>query len=58
LIVGRSETFLPRELRRLAWRQDRTVVNSKHIRCLTYDQLADALGERLKIYPLVAQAGG
>jgi hypothetical protein len=57
LVIGRSETFTPRESRRLAWRQDRTVVNSRHIRCVTFDQLAEDLTERMKIYPLADQVG-
>jgi hypothetical protein len=50
LVVGRSEGFAPRELRRLTWRQERTVVNSRHIRCLTFDQLAGLLDEFLTTY--------
>jgi hypothetical protein len=56
LVIGRSEALAPRELQRLSWRQERMVVNSKHIRCLTFDQLADVLAQRLKHYPLAAQA--
>jgi len=57
LIIGRSEALAPRELRRLAWREERTVVNSKHIRCLTFDQLAAVLAQRLKNSLPTADAG-
>jgi hypothetical protein len=56
LVIGRNQSIGPREMRRLAWRQDRTVVNSQHIRCLTFDQLAEHLAERLKVYSLAARA--
>ncbi len=57
LVVGRSEGFSVRELRRLAWRQERTIVNSRHIRCVTFDQLAEALARRLAQYPIAATPG-
>lgn len=57
LVIGRSETFSDRERRRLTWRQDRTVVNSRHIRCMTFDQLAAALTERLAKLLLATQPG-
>jgi hypothetical protein len=56
LIVGRSETLTPRERRRRLWRQDKTVVNSKHIRCLAFDELAADLTLRLSQYPRSAKA--
>jgi len=52
LIVGRDEAFSRRELRRLAWRASRTVINSKHIYCRTFDQLYADLASRLKLYLL------
>jgi hypothetical protein len=51
LVVGRSELFASREKRRLEWRQERTVVNSRHVRCLTFDQLATSLERQLERYP-------
>jgi hypothetical protein len=55
LVIGRSEPFAAREMRRLAWRQERTVVNSRHIHCLTFDQLADRLEEHLARFSLPAK---
>ena len=53
LVIGRSEPLAPRELRRLAWRQSRVLVNSRHVRCMPLDRLAAALARRLANYPIV-----
>src|SRR6266446_6624125 len=47
MIVGRDQHLQPGERLRLEWRQDHVVVNSRHIVCLTYDQLLDDLLFRL-----------
>jgi hypothetical protein len=47
LVVGRDERFGPRETARLQWRQEHLLVHSKHVRCLTFDQLCEDLLERL-----------
>jgi hypothetical protein len=57
LVIGRSGTLAPREQRRLAWRQERIVVNSRHVRCLTFDELAAALSRQITHYPAVSQTG-
>jgi len=50
LVVGRDEWLNhPRERRRWDWRSQKVVVNSLHIRCLTYDQLYRLLAERLNV---------
>jgi hypothetical protein len=54
LIVGRAQHLEPRELRRLEWREDLVRINSRPIRCRTYDQLADDLERRLTAYPKAA----
>jgi hypothetical protein len=51
LLVGRTENLAARELRRLEWRGEMARVNSKYIRCRTFDQLADDLERRLRVYP-------
>jgi len=51
LVVGRDQTLESREQARLRWRQDHTIVNSKRISIITYDQLASGLGYRLRRYP-------
>jgi hypothetical protein len=47
LIIGRDQHFQAGEQLRLGWRQDHVVVNSKHIVCVTYDQLLEDLMFRL-----------
>ncbi len=39
LIIGRQQHLSSGERLRLAWREEHVVVNSKHIYCVTYDQL-------------------
>lgn len=58
LLIGRDQHMLPGERLRLEWRQDHVVVNSKHIICITYDQLLDDLLFRLEQYTLAANTGG
>lgn len=48
LIVGRSSSLASREMERLKWRQDKTVVNSNRISILTFDQLHADLDRRLR----------
>jgi hypothetical protein len=47
LIIGRSEGLKQRERDRLRWRRDRVLVNSKHVHCLTFDELYLHLDKRL-----------
>lgn len=54
VIVGRDQTLLPREKARLKWRQDHTIVQSKKVSVITFDQLARDLNYRLSRYPEVA----
>jgi hypothetical protein len=49
LIIGRSQDLQPREQDRLRWRRDRLMVNSKHIYCVTFDELYSILDTRLKL---------
>ncbi|WP_164929396.1 Shedu immune nuclease family protein [Gloeobacter violaceus] len=50
LIVGRSMNMEVREQRRLKWRSTNTVVNSKRVICLTFDQLYNDLADRLTYF--------
>jgi hypothetical protein len=43
LIVGRNQHMTAGERLRLEWRRDHVVINSKHIFCVTYDQLLEDL---------------
>lgn len=58
LIIGRDRHLQAGERLRLDWRQDHVVVNSRHIICVTYDQLVDDLLFRLDTYTASGQAGG
>jgi hypothetical protein len=48
LIIGRDQHMRDGEDLRLEWRQEHVVVNSKHIFCVTYDQLVRDLSFRLE----------
>jgi hypothetical protein len=58
LVVGRTQSLAPREQRRLHWRQEKVVVNSNKIRCVTYDQLCEDLLARLDIFEQEAGTSG
>jgi hypothetical protein len=50
LVVGRERHFEPGERRRLEWRRSFVVVNSKKIRCVTFDESLALLTGRLAEY--------
>ena len=54
LIIGRDRHMTDSERLRMDWRRQHLVVNSKHIVCITYDQLIDDCQFRLADY---AKAG-
>lgn len=58
VIVGRSEHLSSRELKRLKWRQDHVIVDSKKVSVITFDQLVEDLEFRLTRYPEAAKADG
>jgi hypothetical protein len=58
LIIGRDQHFQAGERLRLAWRREHVVVNSKHIVCVTYDELLEDLLFRLDQYAAAGAAGG
>lgn len=55
VVVGREQTLQPREKNRLRWRQDHTIINSKKVSVITFDQLAHDLRYRLSRYPEAAR---
>lgn len=55
LVIGRDRHMDAGERMRFEWRRQHVVVDSKHIECVTYDQLAQDLLSRLDQYAL---AGG
>jgi hypothetical protein len=56
LVIGRDQHLEPREKARLKWRQKHTIVHSKKISVMTFDQLARDLRYRLLRYPQAAKA--
>jgi hypothetical protein len=58
LIIGRNQHLEAGERLRLEWRRDHVVVNSKHIVCVTYDELLEDLLFRLQQYTVARAAGG
>jgi Domain of unknown function (DUF4263) len=50
LVVGRSASLNDVESKRFNWRRDRVVVDSRHVRCMTYDELYDDLSLKLKTF--------
>lgn len=55
LIIGRNEHLESREKKRLVWRQQNLIVNSKHIYCIIFDDLYDDLSFRLDKYRFAPQ---
>lgn len=56
LVIGRNRHLGERERRRLNWRSRKTVINSEHILCLTFDDFYEELANRLTALELMAQA--
>ena len=55
VVVGREQNLEPREKARLKWRQDHTIVHSKKVSVITFDQLIRDLRYRLSRYPEAAK---
>jgi Domain of unknown function (DUF4263) len=58
LVIGRTRQLQPLERDRLSWRRDRVVVDSKHIYCVTFDELHDRLRDMLKLMGVAAADEG
>ena len=58
LIIGRDQHLQVGERMRLDWRQDHVLVNSKHVFCVTYDQLVEDLLFRLDQFTRAGAASG
>lgn len=50
LIIGRSAGLAYKELKRLRWRRDKVVADSKRVHCVTYDELYQHLDSKLRMY--------
>jgi hypothetical protein len=57
LLIGRDQHLQAGERLRLEWRREHVVVNSKHIVCVTYDELVRDLLFRLDQYSVAGAAG-
>jgi len=57
-LPGANSTFQAGERLRLEWRHEHVVVNSKHVVCVTYDQLLEDLLFRLDESMVAGNAGG
>lgn len=49
LVIGRNKGLLKDDFKRLKWRKDKVIINSKKIHCLTFDQLLEALEQKMKL---------
>jgi hypothetical protein len=56
LVIGRSRGLAPMELDRLDWRRKKVLVDSKHVYCMTYDELLEDLAFKLEKYGPAAVA--
>ncbi|MBD2409977.1 hypothetical protein FACHB389_28480 [Nostoc calcicola FACHB-389] len=56
LIIGRDAFIAPIDRARLRWRLNKVLVDSRKVICITFDQLAKDIRDRLSLYPLIYQA--
>jgi hypothetical protein len=57
LVIGRRQFLLDHQEERLRWRQERVLINSHKITCITFDELHDFIGERLHYFRDLADSG-
>jgi hypothetical protein len=50
LVVGRRKDLDDSQYERLVWRSEQVLVGSRHINCITYDELYDTFALRLKVF--------
>ena len=58
LVIGRSGHLEPLERARFSWRRDRVVVDSRHIYCMTFDELYHDLRDKLGLMGVVEPGPG
>jgi Domain of unknown function (DUF4263) len=58
LVIGRSGHLQPLEQARFSWRRNRVVVDSKHIYCMTFDELYNDLRDKLSLMGVGAVVEG
>ena len=52
LIIGRESFLSPIDKNRLRWRLNKVLIDSQKIICITFDQLARDIRDRLSLYQL------
>ena len=50
LIIGRTKFLDTTEIRRLKWRINHTIINSKEIACMTYDEVYEMLERKITAF--------
>jgi len=50
IITGKGMNLQPQELDRLDWRTSKTIVESTHLMCVSFDELLDNFRHYLKVY--------
>jgi Domain of unknown function (DUF4263) len=56
LVIGRDTFISPIDKARLTWRLNKVLVDSRKVICITFDQLARDIRDRLSLYPLIYEA--
>lgn len=56
IVIGRDAFISPIDKARLTWRLNKVLVDSRKVICITFDQLAIDIRDRLSLYPLIYEA--
>jgi hypothetical protein len=56
LVIGRTKGLMPLERKRLEWRRQKVIIDSRHVHCLTFDEFYEDLAFRLEKYGPAAMA--
>lgn len=57
LVIGRNSGVTASDRIRLSWRTDKVLVDSHPISCITFDDLHEALLDRIQYYPAASKMG-
>jgi hypothetical protein len=56
LVIGRDDFLSEVDKTRLKWRLNKVLVDSRKVICITFDQFARDMRDRLSLYPLIYEA--
>lgn len=56
IVIGRDQFLSPLDKARLKWRLNKVVVDSRKVICITFDQLARDIRDRLNLYQTIYEA--